>query len=204
MKQFLSTAATKAAFDVFREQYGPAWGPRLIRNPSESDQLLADDGLSELTDGPEATVPDEIGGTDVAIDANTEAPEPVVPDQSRLPPFSQHNLPGPAQLWVVRGDDVLYAAEACPFGEARAVDGRIKHTNLTGGQPAFSGGELVFLDNGKIVVSGNSGRYGPRSATEMSDVAIAFRDAGYTVYSTGYDQEANRAQPLIGPAPKLI
>lgn len=204
MKQFLSTAATKAAFDVFREQYGPAWGPRIIRDPSESDQLLAGDGLTELTDGPGAIAPDEVGCTDVAIDGNTETPEAVVPDERRLPPFSQHDLPNPAQLWVVRGDDVVYAVEACPFGDAHAVDGRIKHTNLTGGQPAFSGGELVFLGFGKIVVSGNSGRYGPRSATELRDVAIAFRNAGYTVYSTGYDQEANRAQPLIGPAPKLI
>ena len=178
----MSITATKVAFDVFRALYGPEWGPRFLRLEAERDQIGADDGLVELVDGP----------------------GPAVPSMDRLSPFSLDNLPEPVRLWVVRSEEVLHAQESCKFGQARADDGRIKHTNLTAGQPAFSGGELIFLGGNTLVVSGNSGRYGPRNAMEMQDVAIAFRDSGYTVYSTGYDQEANRALPLVGPAPKLI
>lgn len=103
----------------------------------------------------------------------------------------------------MRADDVAYAAEVCDFSTGM-IGGKLKHTNLTGGEPAFSGGELLILNDNTLVVSGDSGRYGPRSADEMLDVAIAFRNAGYTVYSTGYDEEASRALPLIGPAAKRV
>lgn len=177
----LTKAATKAAFDLFRTQYGPAWGPRKTPNAQESDQLDAAGGLKELIDGP--------GQDDGASD--------------RLQPFSAESLPVSTRLWVVRADDVAYAAEVCDFSTGM-IGGKLKHTNLTGGEPAFSGGELLILNDNTLVVSGDSGRYGPRSADEMLDVAIAFRNAGYTVYSTGYDEEASRALPLIGPAAKRV
>jgi hypothetical protein len=120
----------------------------------------------------------------------------------QLEPLSEDNLPAERRLWVVREKDVVHAQEHCEFGKQRPA-GRLKHTNLTGGEPAYSGGELLIVDNNRIIVSGDSGRYGPRSAAEMQDVSIAFRDAGYTVYSLGYDQEANRAFPLVGPSPRL-
>lgn len=177
----MNTTATKVAFDRFREQYGPEWGPRINCHPSECNPLGRDDGLTELVDG---------------AGASDDAP-------ARLQPVNALDLPAPIKLWVVREADVVHADEICAFG-AGLPDGKIKHSNLTGGEPAFSGGEFVTLNEGTLIVGGNSGRYGPRSANEMRDVAIAFRDAGYTVYSTGYDQEANRALPLVGPAPKLI
>ena len=36
-----------------------------------------------------------------------------------------------------------------------------KHTNLTGGQPAYVGGELRFPTGESLFVSGGSGRYNP-------------------------------------------
>ncbi len=141
----------------------------------------AGDGLVELTDGPGAL--------------------------AELPPVTQlldpDSLPSPRRLWVVRPDDVVHALEECEFGAKRSA-GRVKHTNLTGGDPAFSGGELLFLDDSTLIVSGDSGRYGPRNADEMRDAALAFKESGYEVYSMGYDSEANRAFPLIGVAPRLI
>ena len=143
--------------------------------------MTAADGLAELPDG-----------SGVRTDA---APA--------LAPLSADSLPSPKRLWVVANDELLHADEECPFGAER-VAGRIKHTNLTGGEPAFSGGEVIFIGGDTLIVSGDSGRYGPRTAKEMQDVANAFRESGYTVYSTGNDHEANRALPLIGPEPQLI
>lgn len=113
------------------------------------------------------------------------------------PPLSD-DVSGGMHLWVVREDDVVHAPEHCPFGIARP-GAAVKHTNLTAGLPAYSGGELIISDDNVLMVSGNSGRYGPRSEEEMNDVVGAFRESGYVVYSPGYDHEAARAFPLVGP-----
>jgi hypothetical protein len=84
--------------------------------------------------------------------------------------------------------------EQCDFGKTLET-GMIKHTNLTGGAPAYSGGEFVMLGD-IMVVSGSSGRYGPRSADEMCDVAQAFSCAGYSVWHMGYDPDADWALPF--------
>jgi len=90
-------------------------------------------------------------------------------------------------LWVVRENDAVHAAENCDFGQ-RLGNGRIKHTNLTGGHPAFCAGELLWADNRRVLISGCSGRYGPRNSTELQSAAVAFTNAGYSVWSTGYDE----------------
>lgn len=90
-------------------------------------------------------------------------------------------------LWVVREQDAVHAAENCAFGRALG-NGKIKHTNLTGGAAAFAGGELLWLGEDQVLVNGCSGRYKPRSAKEMQAAAEAFADAGYRVWSTGYDE----------------
>lgn len=177
----MATKATQKAFNGFRQRHGPAWGPRILSHASEADQMSPEDGLEQFTDG-------SSGGAGA-------------PD--RLDPLSGDLQISPRRLWVVRQDDVVHAIEDCAFGAARPA-GRVKHTNLTGGLPAFSGGELVFLDAGTLIVSGDSGRYGPRSAIEMEDVAIAFKESGYAVYTMGYDEEAGRAFPLVGPSPRLV
>lgn len=92
-----------------------------------------------------------------------------------------------AHLWVVRDEDCVHAPEYSEFG-AKLGNGRIKHTNLTGGAPAFSGGELIWIGQREVLVNGCSGRYGPQSADEMATAATAFADAGYRTWSTGYDE----------------
>ena len=82
--------------------------------------------------------------------------------------------------------------------------GVIKHTNLTGGAPAFSGGELLFLDPQTVVVNGCSGRYGPRSAQELDLVVQAFANSGYGVWSMGFDDEVNRPSPFVGVLPVWV
>jgi len=143
--------------------------------------MTFEDGMVVLVDGP-------------------GAPESL---DSSLPPIDPSESSSPKRLWAVRSEDVVHAEEECEFGRLRPA-GRIKHTNLTGGEPAFAGGELIYLNEQVLVVSGDSGRYGPRSAQELHDVSIAFKDSGYAVYSLGYDAEANRPFPLIGVRPRLI
>lgn len=106
-------------------------------------------------------------------------------------------------LWAVRLNDVVHALEMCEYGRSLQT-GVIKHTNLTGGGAAFSAGEMLFFDDQTIVVSGRSGRYGPRSAEEMLAVSEAFRKSGYEVWSMGYDAEAGVPLPLVGVRPKWI
>lgn len=108
-----------------------------------------------------------------------------------------------AHLWVVRADDVVHAAERCQFGQT-LESGVIKHTNLTGGGPAYSGGELLFLDATTIVVNGRSGRYGPRTREELDLAVHAFAESGYGVWSMGFDDEANRPAPFIGVRPVWV
>lgn len=93
------------------------------------------------------------------------------------------------RLWVVTPSYVVHAPEVSEFGST-LESGVIKHTNLNGGAPAHSGGQLVILSEDTLVIDGGSGRYGPRSEEEMTAVAKAFRNAGYGVWSYGYDDES--------------
>jgi len=108
-------------------------------------------------------------------------------------------------LWVVRTADVVWAEEHGQFGKT-LESGVIKHTNLTGGAPAFSGGELLVLDDDStIIVNGSSGRYGPKSAAELGDVVTAFARSGYAVWAMGYDFDAGIPLPFYaGASPKWV
>lgn len=171
-------ALTKVAFDRFRASHAArAPNRNVIRNQQELVQMPMGD-LQLWIDGQEA------GGGDVPA---------MITDEDQLP----------THLWVVRIEDVVHAEEHCRYG-AGLETGKIKHTNLTGGGKAHCGGELKFLGGNKVLLNGASGRYGPRSETELREAAIAFRDSGYTVYWTGYDAEANRSNPLVGIALELV
>lgn len=173
---------TKKAFDAFRTTIGEARLPphELIANDDQVKQMSSADGLRLWIDG-------------AATRAATSPPAPLL----------QPRQVEAAHLWVVRDDDVAHAEERCAFGAA-LESGIIKHTNLTGGKPAFSGGELVFLDAVTIVVNGCSGRYGPRSKSEMQDVARAFAESGYAVWSMGFDDETNRPARFVGTYPEWV
>lgn len=102
-----------------------------------------------------------------------------------------------ARLWVVGVDEVVHALKTGKFGLTRGRS-ELKHSNLTGGDEVFCAGELIILDESTVVVNGDSGRYGPRDASEMDIVLRAFAESGHRTYTTGYDGDANIPLPLIG------
>ncbi|MDR7270672.1 hypothetical protein J2X20_003330 [Pelomonas saccharophila] len=171
---------TKKAFDFFRQAIGePRLPPEgLIANIDQVKQMQPSDGLLQWIDG--------------------------VPPVERPPtPLLDLQQVQAAHLWVVRAEDVVHAGERCEFGDS-LESGVIKHTNLTGGAAAYSGGELVFLSDGTIVVNGCSGRYGPRSKAELDSVARAFAQSGYGVWSMGFDEETNRPARFVGAFPEWV
>ena len=96
-------------------------------------------------------------------------------------------------LWLVGRNEVLVGLERGSTGRSLSR-GRLAHTNLAGGKPAHTGGELWFRDAGSVWLNGGSGRYQPRSPEELESVADVARVAGYSVCSAGWDTEQNRPQ----------
>jgi hypothetical protein len=162
--EHVANELTSAAFGKFRENF-PAkpCEMQFVRDKSELTQMAANDGLEFWKDGPGP------------------------PPRPKLPEIGVS--PSDVRLWVVRPNDLPHALEKCSFAStlARRV---IKHSNLTGGKPAHCGGELIFLDSNVIALTGFSGRYGPKSAQELNDVATAFKKSGYGVWSFGFDHDA--------------
>ena len=72
----------------------------------------------------------------------------------------------------------------------------MKHTNLTGCQPAYLGGELIKLDREVLLLNGSSGRYPASSAEDLMRTARAFWESGYSVWCMGYDQDTNHPLAL--------
>lgn len=171
---------TKAAFDSFRVMIGSPRLPAISCPTDEMRQMVDADGLMKWVDGPDR------GG----------ARPPAAPLVTPAMEADRH-------LWAVRKSDVVHARENCPFGSTNAV-GVIKHTNLTGGAEAFASGELLFILKQSVIINGKSRRYGPRSESEMTAVAKAFRDSGYEVWSMGYDVEAGLPYPFVGVAPEWV
>jgi hypothetical protein len=159
---------TAAAFEAYRRANPEErpMHPDARRYPNDTDQLKPSDGLLAWQDGP--------GGRG--------KPAAVPPDVSSA-------LDG-KHLWALTATNVFYAKERCPFG-ATVDDGKIKHSNLTGGGPAFAAGEVVLVAPHVIVLSGQSGRY-RISAAELADVSTAFKASGYDVWSMGYGLELGR------------
>lgn len=169
-----------AAFDALRAQVGGDREPTavLIANDDERIQMTPADGMHVLQDGA----------------ANTPPPSTAI-----LPIAATEQI----NLWVVRLEDVVYAAENCEYGR-QLETGTIKHTNLTGGTAAYAGGEIVFRDAHTIVINGKSGRYPVRDENELRQVAIAFKRSGYHVWSMGFDNEAGRPFPFVGVEPQWV
>ncbi|MGP0173937.1 hypothetical protein ACSVIJ_18955 [Pseudomonas sp. NCHU5208] len=114
-----------------------------------------------------------------------------------------HSERGQLYLWVVAANDVPFALESAPFGQGLET-GKIKHTNLTGGESAHCGGELWFLAEGRLLLSASSGRYGPKSEQEMTDVALAFKNEGFEVASLGFDVETGYPCTVLVGEPKWM
>lgn len=101
-------------------------------------------------------------------------------------------------LWVFDPRGVPYILEAAEVSPPLA-SGRVKHTNLTGGQPACCGGELWFdgPQARRLYVNGASGRYGPRTPQQLEDAVSVFRELGYEVFSFGWDPDTDRPERVF-------
>lgn len=97
-------------------------------------------------------------------------------------------------LWVIDGTGIKVIIER----PNDALNGGLpKHSNLTGGLPAFLGGEIWFASEGKLYISGGSGRYPPIDASQLEEVATILRAAGYQVVCLGWDGATGRARRLL-------
>jgi hypothetical protein len=100
-------------------------------------------------------------------------------------------------LWVLDGSDVPHALERGDWGILRA-SGALKHSNLTGGNPAYLGGEAWFIDPATMAINFDSGRYGIWDHSE-APIAEAFVEA---LIDDGY-RVATPEPPLEGKNPYL-
>lgn len=177
----MTVVRVEGAFTKLRDHFGqPKLPPQeLIANPDQVKRMTLADSLQMFVDG------------------NHHQSQPA----HTAPPLLRAEQVEDAHLWAVRREDVVHAAERCAFG-AKLTSHVIKHTNLTGGDAAYSGGEMLFLGDDTIVVNGCSGRYGPRSKEELLVVVTAFAESGYKVMYMDYDEETNRPLPFLGVRPK--
>ena len=93
-------------------------------------------------------------------------------------------------LWVIDRRGIPYILEQ-PLPETDGIDP--KHTNLTGGENAYLGGELWFSDAQRLFLSGGSGRYPPVDANQLNDAVKVFESYRYGVTSLGWDFKNRRA-----------
>ena len=89
-------------------------------------------------------------------------------------------------LWVVSEHGIPYIIE---LRISNLGDKKPKHTNLTGGEKAYIGGEIWFENASKFYLSGSSGRYPAYSETQWYDVILMFETLGYEVVPFKWDPE---------------
>ncbi|RQT22667.1 hypothetical protein [Burkholderia contaminans] len=166
--------SVSSKLDGFRVTY-PLRPPRAeaIRNQDEVRQLTPEEGLEEF---------------DRLLGAKAE--------KSDLPRATPR---GNTYLWVIGQNSIPAALETVEVGQ-RLASGVIKHTNLTGGQPAHCGGEVWFINDDDLVISGSSGRYGPDTGDvqQLLDAALVFKEQGYRVATLGMDETGFMATLLVG------
>lgn len=83
-------------------------------------------------------------------------------------------------LWVIDYDGLKIILEATP-NPKRTTRPIVCHTNITGGQPAFHGGELWFGEDEKVYINNASGRYGNAEPDQWDAVIDYFASVGYNV-----------------------
>ena len=93
-------------------------------------------------------------------------------------------------LWVIDDRGVPYLIEV---SMNTLGDDLPKHTNLTGGKPAYIGGQLWFTDPNGMYVSGGSGRFPPIDKQQLAAAIDVFSSFKYTVTSLGWNSETGWA-----------
>lgn len=159
--------SSNQVLDGFRRRH-PLRPPGWTPEPSEAVRLNASDGLMVLQPAPATNV---IYGT---------------PPKSRSDKTNKY-------LWVIDERGVPYVFEV----RVARIGALPKHTNLTGGGAACLGGEMWFESNTALYISGASGRYPPKNATQLEEAIQVFKSFGYRVDSLGWDEEQGWAKRLL-------
>lgn len=94
-------------------------------------------------------------------------------------------------LWVAMKDRIKFIHEKANVARRLTLK-KVKHTNLTGGEKAYSGGEMWIIAPKTIVINGCSGRYGPRTEEQLIEIVKVFTESGWCVKSLGWDSETCR------------
>lgn len=156
-----STRATTPTLDGFRTRYSLRESERPI-GQYEAIPIQIGDGLRLLQKAPVS---------DVAFG---------------YPPQSRETSGCNTYLWVIDDRGIPYLIES-PMD---ILDGNVpKHTNLTGGKPAYIGGQLWFSDTIHMLVSGGSGRFPPLDEDQLAAAVAVFSSFKYKVTSLGWDDE---------------
>lgn len=79
-------------------------------------------------------------------------------------------------LWIIDKSGLKLIPKATP--NPYAARGVVCHTNITGGDPAYQGGELWFGADGNVYVNNRSGRYGANTLAQRDAVLDYFRSLG--------------------------
>lgn len=101
-------------------------------------------------------------------------------------------------LWVLDSRGVPYILERADVA-GELTSGLVKHTNLTGGEPACCGGELWFASEraSRLFINGCSGRYRPVDGDHLAAAADVFKALGYDVVSFGWDADAGQPSAVL-------
>lgn len=165
----LPLGPTTPVLDDFRKHYSPRESARPV-DPPEAIPIEPGYGLAFLREAPASDV--EFG----------------------YPPKNSDERGHNTYLWVIDSRGIPYLIES-PLS---VLDGKLpKHTNLTGGEPAYVGGELWFSGSTCMFVSGGSGRFPPQDEEQLDKAIDIFASFSYTVTSLGWNPETGRARRLL-------
>ena len=118
-------------------------------------------------------------------------PAPAADVRMGRPPTIRDTLGINRYLWVIDARGIPYIIER----DTPALDGELpKHTNLTGGEEAYIGGEMWFAALDELHLSGGSGRYAPANSAQLEDAVRVFESFGYAVTSLGWNDNWGRAR----------
>lgn len=113
-------------------------------------------------------------------------PPPIASTAAGSPPIGSFSEGEGKHIWVITKEVIPYALESGELGKTIEGRGRLAHTNLTGGEAAYCGGEAWFSSPTKVFLTGGSGRYPPKSKEELQCVVDSFQNAGFEVHSAGW------------------
>ncbi|WP_162292132.1 hypothetical protein [Stenotrophomonas maltophilia] len=99
-------------------------------------------------------------------------------------------------LWLVLREDVVCGLEYGSLGLSLGRK-RMAHTNFSGKEPAYVGGEMWFRDESSVWINGGSGRFPAQDASEWHAAVRGFVRAGYSVCSAGWDEGTGTPSRVI-------